>query len=210
MKNKIAKPDVHPWIREAHKFIYSSLTILLSPFLFFGVALLMLSSVQVIPAQQLPSLPTGAVVRSATWPKYPPDRAFVLSLPIATQNAVKKSPLPVLLPPDPSLAGRAFMIIRPTGYTATIDNYYSDIQVSVRGEAISYNLKRLSRSELVRGLPAMLARGEVGWFLSWDEFGVSYQVFLGCASQDSVYCRADQVLRIGNSLVYAGGSGTSQ
>lgn len=158
--------------------------------------------------QQL-QLPPNAIVRTATWPQQSPDRALASSLPEASQLDIKRSPLPVLLPPNPSLTGRAVMIIRPTGYSATIDEYYPNIQVSVRGEAILYtdDFERRSPTERVRSLPATLTRGEIGWFLSWDEFGVSYEVFLGCAYQDSPYCAPDYVQQVANSLVYAGGSG---
>jgi hypothetical protein len=158
----------------------------------------------------LPSLPSNAVIRTPQWPAQPPDIAFLENLPDRITAAIGSSPAPVLLPDNPDLAARSLLIIRPTGYTATIDNFYPTIQVSIRAEAIQYTLPSTSNKQPnahVRQSPAYLIRGEVGWFLSWEEFGISYELFLGCEAQTSEDCTADSIEKIASSLIYAGGKG---
>lgn len=158
-------------------------------------------------ADQTPA-PPAKVVRQPTWPQVTPSWQTLRQLPDHLLQRVQESPVPVLVPL--TAVERALLMIHPTGYTYTVDQVEHEVQLSVIGEAIAYEVEGSPTSlfnDRVRDRPATSGASEVGWYLTWEEFGVSYLVLVGCGRRTAPYCSLDYARDVAERLVYIGGKG---
>lgn len=150
-------------------------------------------------------------------PAWPPvaaiDAALRERMPNELRAAVDRSPVPVLVPADPTWLAQARMHSPdgPGSYGYALSLTLADSTVSVQASRIATLLPHVGH---VRGNRRI--RGGDGWFsdndgirtASWIEHGVAYSLDLECHAPDGPACAPANLERLVRELVYVGGAGS--
>lgn len=147
------------------------------------------------------------IEQSVAWPPKSALREDVWSGLAAEQRSkVALSPIPVLLPGSAEQAGRAVISTGPHWYAASVSE--EGYSLVINATRLSYKIQREAwrAGSKARGLPAVVSESEGIWSVSWQEFGVSYMLRMGC-EPESRLCDDDRHVRqLAESLVYVGGA----
>ncbi len=144
------------------------------------------------------------------WPS--PDiinKVVLNALPLASQEVVPKSPIPVLIPASHELATVA--VVRAKQYWYNVSIRQPGISISIDATKIAHvipNINVFRRSDYhVRGdVNASVGPDEVGWKITWEEFNVAYNLTLACHDLKEPQCVDDTYIReLVDSLVFVGG-----
>jgi hypothetical protein len=154
------------------------------------------------------------VMRVPAWPPVETiDASLRERMPAELRAAVDRSPVPVLVPADPTWLAQARMH-SPEGagsYGYALAVTLADSTVSVQASRIATLLPHVGH---VRGNRRI--RGGDGWFsdndgirtASWIEHGIAYTLDLECRAPEGPACTTDTLERVVRELVYVGGAGS--
>ena len=151
------------------------------------------------------------VILTIKWP--PPEtrnKTIFDALPLKSQEAVLRSPIPVLVPSDLELAALTQVFSDWGSNTVYISQ--PDITFGISATKVAETLPHLQSlhppTEKIRGVPARMGTSEdILWYITWDEFCAGYILNVECRDiendprcNDFTYIRA-----LAESLVFVGG-----
>jgi hypothetical protein len=145
------------------------------------------------------------------WPS--PDiinKVVLNALPLASQEVVTKSPIPVLIPASHELATVA--VVRAKQYWYDVSIRQPGISISIDATKITHvipdiNVSRRSDYHVRGDVNAAVGPDEVGWNITWKEFNVAYNLTLACHDLKEPRCVDDTYIReLVDSLVFVGGA----
>ena len=180
----------------------------------YGFALGLISSFSPAQPQSIPVdqevAPLRPVVRQVQWPsekEIAPDRLAML--PAVSLAEIAVSPVPVLLPESPDLMARALVTTGPHWFAASISE--EGHSIAINATRVMYETAQIEEvpppADRVRGIPARVSASEGILSVSWEEFGISYLLRIGCDTPENPRCANDDYLRaVAESLTFMGGA----
>ena len=131
------------------------------------------------------------------------------SLSQESQQAVRSSSVPVLVPSDRALSTKTAVIAGATWYSASVE--YQDISLDISADGVILlaptEPKALNPpNEAVRGTVGYIYESEGIWRVRWTENGIPYALWLSCGTASDPRCSSSTYVReIVNGLVFVGG-----
>lgn len=146
-------------------------------------------------------------IQPVEWPKQSIDAQALARLPSASQTAVAKSTVPVLVPADPALLAVAVVMV---------EEVWTAVSASGGGVTIAIHCTRLAHKyegqppiagdRDVRGTKGFVTQNESIRSASWNEHGVGYSLDVECADPTEARCGDDKyLLSVVEGLRYVGG-----
>lgn len=152
--------------------------------------------------------PTRSVA-SPIWPRTNPSQEALQTLSEASREAVRQSPVPVLVPAGQTALGRAKVMAGAHWYASsshadglTVNVSATDVVHRVRGVEPATGKDKL-RQDL-----GFVTQNEGIWSATFEENQTSYAVTVECARHDDSRCESGAFIQaLVNDLVYVGGKG---
>jgi hypothetical protein len=140
------------------------------------------------------------------------DPGALAALPEASQNAVARSPIPVLVPGRTDLLAVGTVIAREHFYAFSART--GDVSVAIQATRITHRYPSIPAAEgpaTIRGSRAFVTQNEGVHHATWRENGVSYALDVECSRPFEGACADDAfLLDLAEHLAYVGGAGGAQ
>ncbi|MEJ7733831.1 MAG: hypothetical protein WKG00_32135 [Polyangiaceae bacterium] len=142
------------------------------------------------------------------------DATAAAALPEKSAEALRRAPVPVLLPADAALLKGGILLASDEWYSWTATRHLDDgaaLTLVVSGTRVVHvhaHIPPARGTTQVRGRDAFLTRNEAVPSATWQENGISYTVDIECSSPVDARCADEALLReLTEGLVYVGGAG---
>jgi hypothetical protein len=142
------------------------------------------------------------------------DTTARASLPEKSAEALRRAPVPVLVPGDATLLKGGILLASDEWYSWTATRHFDDgaaLTLVVSGTRMVHvhaHIPPARGTTQVRGRDAFLTRNEAVPSATWQENGISYTVDIECSSPVDARCADEALLReLTEGLVYVGGAG---
>ncbi|MBK9755109.1 MAG: hypothetical protein IPO88_16720 [Nannocystis sp.] len=132
-------------------------------------------------------------------------------LPASMREAIDRSPVPVLVPREPTWLARASLhAVGPQSPGYALAASQGGRHLSVQASRIATLLPQVGRvrgTRSIRGVDGFIGENEGIRTASWIEHGVAYSAELECEDPAGPDCREGQLEAMVEGLVYVGGAG---
>jgi hypothetical protein len=142
------------------------------------------------------------------------DASARAALPEKSAEALRRAPVPVLVPGDAALLKGGILLASDEWYSWTATRHFDDgaaLTLVVSGTRMVHvhaHIPPARGTSQVRGRDAFLTRNEAVPSATWQENGISYTVDIECSSPVDARCADEALLReLTEGLVYVGGAG---
>jgi len=156
------------------------------------------------------------VVRIPRWPATSTiDHAVRERLPAETRAAVDVSPVPVLVPADPTWLARATVFTARgqdggPGWGYALSARRGEVTLAVQASRIAtvlVGVGHLRGNKRLRGVDGFLSVNDGIRTAAWIEHGIAYSLDLECRDPEGPECSDDALREAVEGLVYVGGLG---
>lgn len=153
------------------------------------------------------------VRRQPVWPGAQTLAALGERLPAPLRTDIARSPVPVLVPGDPTWLARA-TIYSPDGpdsFGYALSATHEGVNIHVQGSSIATlvpGVGQIRGNRRIRGGEGYLSSNDGIRSASWIEHGVAYSLDLECASSTGPACSEAALLAAVEGLAYVGGRGS--
>jgi len=148
-------------------------------------------------------------VAKISWPAAPIDEATRGRLSKASQEAARRSPVPVLVPRANDLASAAIVMAEENWYA--VQTRAEEIFVRISATRVAHRVEGVAPvvgPEALRGTRGFVTQNEGIWSATWSENGASYVLDVECARAEDARCASGAFVRsLVEDLGYVGGAG---
>lgn len=160
---------------------------------------------------------TASIKRRVTveWPAAARmDAGARAALPEKSLQALRRAPVPVLVPGDAALLKAGVLLAEDEWYSWTATKRFADgagVTIVVSATRVVHEHAHIPPARgttQVRGRDAFITRNEAVPSATWSENGISYTIDIECSSPEDARCADEALLRqLTEGLVYVGGAG---
>lgn len=152
------------------------------------------------------------VERIPQWPAIETiDAAARERLPRAARDAVRRSPVPVLVPGEGALLAEAAVFSQATGYALSARHGARTLAIQASKQAtLLPHVGRAPGNTPIRGTAGWVSSNDGIRTASWIEHGTAYSLDLECQNPEGPECSEEALRAALAGLVYVGGAGELQ